>query len=184
MKLINRFSSTTLLVLISLTLSLFEGGCNALRPSRPVPAEENAPIFIAPTLIPQASPTPTVDVANPNDSQPENCFNQLTYLKDLTIPDGAVVTAGSTIEKKWQVKNSGTCNWNEKYTIKLIGGPDLGAANPQAIVPARGGTEAIIQITFTAPVEPGNYTSSWQAFDPEDQAFGDPFTIEINVSAP
>jgi len=94
------------------------------------------------------------------------------------------VTAGSNLDKQWRVKNGGTCNWNESYSIRLISGSDLGAANPQAIIPLRGGVEGVIRITFTAPNEVGNYTSSWQAYDPSGQAFGDFFSMEINVIAP
>jgi hypothetical protein len=84
----------------------------------------------------------------------------LSYLKDLTIPDGSVVKAGDSIQKQWQVRNDGTCNWNDQYTIRLISGSPLGASSPQGIVPARGGAEGIIQINFTAPAEAGNYTST------------------------
>lgn len=169
-----------LLVFALITLPLFEGGCSALRPSRPVPDQDQPPLFIAPTLIPIPTATPTTD---PN-AQPADCRNDLAYIKDLTIPDGAVVTAGSTIQKQWQVKNEGTCNWNSTYTIQLISGDNMGAASPQSIVPARGGAEGIITIAFIAPGQPGNYTSTWQAFDPSRQAFGDFFSIQVNVSAP
>ncbi len=60
----------------------------------------------------------------------------------------------------------------------------MGAASPQSIVPSRGGAEGIITIAFIAPSQPGNYTSTWQAFDPSGQAFGDFFSIQVNVSAP
>lgn len=163
-----------------LTLSLFEGGCVALRPVRALPSEDQAPLFIAPTLVPTSIPSPTVD---PNQ-QPENCTNKLTYLKDLSVPDGSVVNVGASVQKQWQVRNDGTCNWNETYTIRLIGGSALGAASPQSIVPARGGAEGVVQIAFIAPAEPGNYTSTWQAYDPSGNAFGDFFSIEINVAAP
>ncbi len=169
-----------LLIIALLTLPLFEGGCAALRPSRPVPDAEQPPLFIAPTLIPLPTTTPTQD----SNAQPADCTNNLSYLKDLTIPDGSVIQAGTTIQKQWQVKNSGSCNWNSTYTIQLISGEGMGAASPQSIVPARGGAEGIITIAFIAPDQAGNYTSTWQAFDPAGHAFGDFFSIQINVSAP
>lgn len=174
----------TLLIFAAITLSLIEGGCVSLRPELSVPTEDQAPLFIAPTLVPLSTATATPDATNPAEAQPANCTNQLSYLKDLTIPDGSVVKAGARVDKQWQVRNEGTCNWNETYSIQLISGSALGATSPQAIVPARGGAEGIIQIEFTAPGEPGNYTSTWQAFDPAGNSFGDFFSIEINVSAP
>lgn len=179
-----RILATISFVFLFATLSLLMGGCTALRPSRALPTADQSPVFIAPTMIPLVTAAATLDVTNPNDSQPANCTNQLTYVNDLTLPDGAVVTAGASLDKQWQVKNTGTCNWNENYTLQLFSGSALGVTSPQAIVPARGGTDGVIRIVFTAPSEPGNYTSSWQAFDPSGQAFGDFFSIEINVTAP
>ena len=169
------------LVIFAATLSLITGGCSGLHPLRSAESTQSSPLFIAPARA--DTPTPQqpaqTDAAN---AQPENCTNQLTFEKDLTIPDGAFVQPGSSLDKQWQVSNSGTCNWNDTYTIRLINGDLLGAVSPQALVPARGGAKTTIRILFTAPLEPGNYTSTWQAFDPQGQTFGDYFKIVINVS--
>jgi len=53
----------------------------------------------------------------------------------------------------------------------------------QALYPARSGSQAIIQLSFIAPNEPGTVRSAWQAYSPEGQAFGDPIYIEILVEA-
>lgn len=140
-------------------------------------------MYIPPTLVAVNYRTPTPDASNPLDSQVPGCTNQMSVVKDLTIPDGTYVKPGSSLDKQWDVKNSGTCNWNETYSIRLINGPDLGATSPQAITPLRSGVEGTIRVVFTAPNETGNYVSSWQAFDANGQAFGDSFWIEINVSS-
>jgi len=90
-------------------------------------------------------------------------------------------TPGSVIKKEWEVKNSGTCNWGSGYTIQLIGGPSLEAPSPQDLFPARNGTSLIIQMEFIAPDEPGNYRSAWQAYNPDNLAFGDSFYIDFVV---
>ncbi|HNB52989.1 MAG TPA: NBR1-Ig-like domain-containing protein, partial [Anaerolineales bacterium] len=110
-----------------------------------------------------------------------SCTNNLVYLEDLTLPDGTNVNPGETLDKRWQVKNDGTCNWESDYTLRLITGPDMGANPEQALYPARAGTEATLRILYTAPAESGIYRSAWQAFDPSGQAFGDPIFIEIVV---
>jgi hypothetical protein len=102
-------------------------------------------------------------------------------LEDLTIPDGAQVEAGSTLDKQWLVQNNGTCNWNETYRLKLIEGPELGAQVEQSLFPARSGAQATLQILFQAPADPGVYTSAWQAVDPAGNPFGDPVYIQIVV---
>jgi hypothetical protein len=108
----------------------------------------------------------------------------LRYLEDLTIPDGTIVAAGSELDKRWRVLNSGSCNWNESYSLQLIAGADLGAQQIQKLYPARAGAEVTLRIRFTAPVEPGVVRSVWQAFSPQGEAFGDPIFIEVFVETP
>jgi hypothetical protein len=172
-------------VLFSFLIFLFLAGCDVIGITRPVPAEEQPPLFIAPTY--QA----TTEVIDNNSSNLEgdktptaSCTDQLQWMYDLSIPDGSQVSPGAILEKQWQVKNTGTCNWDDKYTLRLTAGVDMGAASPQMLVPARGGSEAVIQIEFTAPVEQGRYRSAWQAYNPSGQPFGDPIFIEIVVTSP
>ncbi|NUM45641.1 MAG: hypothetical protein HUU38_13125 [Anaerolineales bacterium] len=148
-------------------------GCGTLMPT---PA-----VYVPPTLAaspePLQTPLPTSIPVSPTPS----CQNNLVYLEDLTLPDGTNVNPGETLDKRWQVENAGTCNWESGYTLRLITGPDLGAPPEQALYPARAGTEAALRILYTAPTESGIYRSAWQAFDPSGQAFGDPVFIEIVV---
>jgi len=158
-------------------------GC--LRPLQADPMEAEVPAFVPPTLIP---PTPTIEsiptqIENSEESLPDACIDNLTFIEDKSIPDGTEVTPGSVIEKIWEVTNSGTCNWGTGYTIRLIGGPELEAASPQDLFPARSGTSLTIQIDFIAPEEPGNYRSAWQAYNPSELAFGDSFYIDFVVKA-
>lgn len=127
-------------------------------------------------------PQPTAELPPAPTATPD-CINSLTYSSDLTVPDGSIVPPGSRLDKRWIVYNSGTCNWDRRYRIRLASGPDLGA-HELALFPARGGTELIIQIIFTAPSEPGAYHSVWQAHDPLGNPFGDPFYIDIVVENP
>jgi Ig-like domain from next to BRCA1 gene len=168
-------------IILAITLSLLAGGCAALRPVRSLAYSDTSPIFVAPTRMP--TPTPPKPTQSPNsvDSQPANCTNVLSFEKDLTIPDSSYVDPGSSLDKQWLVKNSGTCNWNDSYSLRMIEGDSLGATSPQPIVPARGGVETTIRILFTAPTEPGNYYSKWKAYDADGQPFGDFFEIVINV---
>ncbi|MBE0686182.1 MAG: hypothetical protein IH585_09290 [Anaerolineaceae bacterium] len=162
---------------------IFLTGC--LRPLQADPMEAEVPAFIPPTLIP---PTPTnepipTQIQNSEESLPDACIDNLTFIEDKSIPDGTAVAPGSVIEKGWEVKNSGTCNWGSGYTIRLIGGPALEAISPQDLFPARSGTSLTIQIDFIAPDQPGNYRSAWQAYNPSDLAFGDSFYIDFVVKA-
>jgi len=164
---------------VGVFLTILIAGCSALQPVRSAAAQSPA-YFVAPTPAP--TPTPVKPTQSSTEGQPANCTNVLSFESDLTVPDGTFVDPGSSLDKQWQVRNSGTCNWNSSYTLQKIDGDDLGVTGPQAIVPARSGSEATLRIVFTAPGTPGNYSSTWQAFDPEGQPFGDYFSIVINVA--
>lgn len=159
-----------------------------------VPDQADAPLFLPPTnpvqervvatlLSPQSQATPmTPQIILPTPTL--QCNASLSFLEDLTIPDGMVVQPGDRLDKRWLVENSGTCNWDRNYGLILISGPRMGAPREQALYPARSGSTAVIRILFTTPDEPGVYRSAWQARDPHGEVFGDPFFIEIVVSRP
>jgi len=171
-----------IIVIFSIGCLIVLPACN-LKPQRVAPGEIQGPPFVPPTIVPTSTPTKPPEKSsqgNPSSA----CTNQLTFKSDVTIPDGTVVVPGSTMDKRWEVENSGTCNWNADYHLKLIAGPALGAKTQQVLFPARSGSQATISVLFTAPNDPGKYRSAWQAFDPNGQAFGDAFYIEVVVAAP
>ena len=77
--------------------------------------------------------------------------------------------------------NSGSCNWNASYRLKLVGGDVMGATAEQALYPARAGTQVPLRIVFTAPLLAGIYQSAWQAYSPDGAPFGDAIYMTINV---
>lgn len=147
------------------------------------------PVFIPPTLAPTLSqPLPT-SISQPGQVEPSptpvmECTDLLSFNEDLTIPDGSETAPNASLDKRWSVRNAGTCNWGEGYSIRLIAGPEMGAEPKQALIPARAGSEAVIQINFIAPQEAGVYISAWQAFNPAGLPFGDQFFINIVVTSP
>lgn len=153
------------------------------------PNQPEAPIYRPPTLaappslllspspFEEADHTPTTIPSSPTPS----CTDNLTFLEDQTIPDGSIVQAGEILDKRWLVENSGTCNWNDRYRLKLMVGPDMGLDGEQALYPGRSGTQISIRLVFTAPDEPGAYRSAWQAYNNLNEPFGDPIFIDILV---
>lgn len=152
----------------------------SIPPAEPVTVTREA-AFLPPSPSQTPSPLP-LPVETILPTQTPDCENNLTFVEDLTVPDGSVILPGEPVDKRWKVANSGECNWDGRYTLRLIAGPEMGAETEQSLFPGRSGTEVTIQIHFIAPAEPGTYRSSWQAFDPDVQPFGDPITIDILVS--
>lgn len=137
-------------------------------------------LFIPPTSGPSSVLTSqSLPPAPP--TQQENCINQLRFKKDLTIPDGTEVIPGERVTKRWLIINEGSCNWDQSYSFQLISGLALGAGKIQLLYPARQRTQAVMEIIFTAPDNPGRYNSWWQAFDSEGKRFGDPVYMDITV---
>lgn len=165
-------------ILVILIISV--SGCD-ISPNHPAPGSAETGPFRPPTLAP--SPIPTVELVDtPTTQKPSiDCVNQLTFVSDITIPDRTAVEPGATLDKRWEVENTGSCNWDERYSIQLITGAEMGADPKQALYPARSESKAEIRIQFTVPDEPGPYRSAWQACSPDGQPFGDLFYIEVVV---
>jgi len=183
------FLSRVLFAVILTLFSLSAAACSPASTPTPFRPPTIPPSLIEPTLIIhptkqvviiQSTPLPTIlPTVNPQD-----CSDNLHFVDDVTIPDNSFVTYGASIDKQWLVENTGTCNWNSTYRLKHLGGAELGAPAEVMLYPARAGTQATLQIIFTAPFTDGVYESAWQASDPNGNPFGDPIYIRITVAAP
>lgn len=129
---------------------------------------------VTPFLVP--SDTPLAALSTPT----LNCTNDLLFIFDLTIPDESIVSPGTLLDKQWLVQNAGSCNWDERYRLRLVNGEALGAGE-QSLFPARTGSQVTLRIVFTAPPEAGIHISEWQAYDPDGNPFGDSFFMKIMV---
>jgi hypothetical protein len=89
--------------------------------------------------------------------QSGSCDNA-DFIDDITIPDGATVTAGSEFVKTWRFKNLGPCTWTTSYDLVFSRVSDSGSDGvfkkpapvdfPDTILP---GEEMDISVTLTAP---------------------------------
>ncbi len=166
-------------ILTLLLLALVASSC-VLPAPKPAPG---ATPFVPPTLVPTALPTVgTSDSGQAESTQAGPCVDGLTYLSDLTVPDGTEVAPKARIDKRWEVQNSGTCNWTGKYRLKLIDGEAMGVQPLQTLAQLKAGDKGMIRIMFTAPTDPGMYRSAWQAYNPDGVPFGDPVYIQIVVT--
>jgi hypothetical protein len=163
--------------LFGIFLLLTVTACETNKPSiSSTPTNLTAPVTqelpTAPPTLPTLPPQATATIA---------CTDNLSFIQDVTIPDNSVETPGKVLDKQWLVQNSGECNWDARYRLRLISGEALGASPEQALYPARAGSQANLRILFTAPQESGEYVSEWQAFDANGVPFGESFFIKIVV---
>ncbi len=133
--------------------------------------------------IPTASEL-VFEAGTPSPQPSPACTASLAFLEDITIPDGTTVNQGEILDKRWLVENNGSCNWDHRFSLRLIAGPNMATQTEYALFPARSGTQAEIRILFTAPQDPGAQRSAWQAYDPKGNLFGDPIFVEVVVINP
>lgn len=127
-----------------------------------------------PTASPTATPPPT----------PTVCVDNATFVADVTVPDGTVVTPGQRIDKVWRLRNSGNCRWGPGYSAGFVSGNQMGgpASVPLAETPP-GGT-ADVAVALIAPSTPGTYTGYWQLRNAAGVAFGTKFSVQVTVPSP
>lgn len=112
----------------------------------PVPATFTS---VPPTLALQPSATP-------------GCVMSAAFVADVTIPDGSDIAAGSQFVKTWRIRNSGTCDWGNRFTATFVEGNPLGGPSVVSIPPTDAGGTRDVSLTLQAPAQPGAYKGKWQ----------------------
>lgn len=203
-----------------LILLFFLGACNAATATPPLTATSALPAATSapPTAtLPVATKTPAVTLtAQPTGiaETPEaaaltltpgltatapisgtaaitdTCY-QLTWLADVTAPDGAVMQPGEIFLKVWEVQNTGTCAWDFSFFISYdygeqLSGPDIIPVQfyepgtslntvlgdptwSQRVWEVPPGEIVDIALLLRAPDEPGLYRGVWLISDLEDR---------------
>lgn len=154
-------------------------GCN-LSPQRSVAPTEEVAGFVLPTPEPTVTPTPR-PTPTPLPVE-ETCDAFVTFVTDVNFPDDTEVEPGSLIEKRWQVKNTGTCNWGPGYVWKLQEDSGIDVPETFDLFPARQGTTATISLTFIAPEAPGTYTVDYIPYGPDGLPIGQNIYVRFIVS--
>jgi hypothetical protein len=119
------------------------------------------------TLLPGLTPSPTV------------CTYNMSFVDDVTVPDGTEVVAGSRFDKTWRLRNNGCLPWPTGTQLVLIDGEPLGA--PASVgVPATG-LDATVDVTvpMIAPNQPGEHAGYWQLQAPGFGLLG--YTIYVKI---
>lgn len=146
-------------------------------PDVPVPGDP-----ISAPAIPAPSPTALQFATPPPAPTGGPCVNDADFVTDTTIPDGMRVEPGAPIDKRWRVRNSGTCDWGAGYALVRVSGPAMGSQDVSGLFPARAAAEIEVQLLLTAPTETGEYTTTWRLRDAEGELFGDALFINIVVA--
>lgn len=117
---------------------------------------------------------------------PPQCINHLTFIGDMTLPDGTSAVPGQPMQKIWRVRNTGTCTWNHTYSFRYVGGQVWPASeySMPMIVITPPGTEIDLVVWVVVPPDayyPYGQTvrGMFQMADPVGQPFGPRLFVEL-----
>lgn len=136
---------------------------------------------------PTGTPPPTVtSTPLPTTTRPGagvSLCDAASYVADVTVPDGTIVTAGSSFVKTWQLQNNGTCAWTTGYSLAFVGGDAMGGADSSVPGSVPAGGQSPLSVNLRAPETPGTYTGQWQMRNAQQQLFGNVITVVISVGS-
>jgi hypothetical protein len=131
----------------------------------PVPATATSIPPTSTSVPPTNTPVPTATAVSYCD--------WVTFVKDVTIPDGTQFAPGDTFTKVWRLKNRGTCTWTSDYMLVFTGGEQMGSTTavrlPGTVAP---GQTVDVSVTLTAPDKRGHFVGYWMLRNPSGVLFG------------
>src|SRR5512138_20831 len=158
----------------------------ALTPPTPVPSQTAAPTATvlatgATSAVPNTGATVPAGTSVTTGGAAQVC-NNATYVSDVTIPDGTVMTPGQNFVKTWSLKNAGTCPWTTAYKLVFVSGEAMGGTSAPLTAAVAAGQTANVSLALVAPTLGGAYTGQWRLQDASGTYFGDVITVVITVS--
>lgn len=190
-------SLAKIIALMLLSFSLAACSLSAAEPTAtpsPEPSATQTLATIAPTNTPTntptvtPSPTATRTVSSGGQSGGQTvCNYNLSFVADISLPDGTQVFTGSTVTKTWRVRNSGNCNWAGGFTFRQVDGDAMSATTINSPTVAVGQT-VDISVTLNVGTNISAYTrlerANFRMYDNAGRAFGDTLYAELAIIAP
>jgi hypothetical protein len=150
-----------------------------------------APTQYAPTpFVVTATPVPPTSTpvrpANTAIPTAASYCDWVSFIKDVSIPDGSKLYPGEVFTKTWRLQNRGTCTWTPGYMLVFTGGESMGSTTAMGLPAYVDPGQAVdISVTLTAPDDPGLHTGYWMLRNSAGVLFGtgwsadEPFYVTI-----
>jgi len=113
---------------------------------------------IPPTDSPTADPSIT---GTPKASSPTSCRDSAILVEDVTYPDNAIVKAGETFTKTWQLQNVGNCTWTG-YTVAFVNGDRMNSPDSVPVPETEKGKPVDVSVDLIGPSENGTYRGNFE----------------------
>ncbi|HLO34014.1 MAG TPA: NBR1-Ig-like domain-containing protein [Anaerolineales bacterium] len=127
----------------------------------------------APTFTPvPATATPVPPTRTPVPTAVSYC-DWAMFIRDVTIPDGTILSPGEVFTKTWRLQNRGTCQWTPDYMLVYTGGDPMGSTTAVRLPGYVGPGQTVdVSVTLTGPASAGSYTGYWMLRNPSGALFG------------
>jgi hypothetical protein len=119
---------------------------------------QQAPLATPTLSIPTATPVPPTKTPVPTAV---SYCDWAAFVKDVSIPDGTLLSPGEVFTKTWRLKNVGTCSWTPDYDVVFYGGAQMSGTTMQVPGYVAPGQYVDVSVTFTAPSAAGHYEGFW-----------------------
>jgi hypothetical protein len=113
------------------------------------------------------------------------------FVRDVTYPDGSVLSRGEDFTKTWRLKNNGTCSWTTSYRLVFVSGEEMnGPASIPLSVNVPPGNTVDLSVNLEAPSNDGKYRGYWKLRNSSNALFGigtqadTAFWVDIKVAGP
>ncbi|HVO69626.1 MAG TPA: NBR1-Ig-like domain-containing protein [Aggregatilineaceae bacterium] len=98
--------------------------------------------------------------------QPAVQLSELSWVADVTVPDGTVMQPGEAFVKTWRIRNTGTTAFGTGHTLAFFGDDKMDGPDSIPLPHARPGDVVDVTLMLTAPASPGLHKSTWKGRDP------------------
>lgn len=127
-----------------------------------------------------ATPTGTFYTATPNPSTLSYGCNNLVLIRSYTEPEGPF-KPGQEFTQKWQVANTGTCDWLYLYNLQFVSGERMGGNGGRLSNKIEPGKWTTLEVQLDAPNSAGTYTANWRFAHADGTYFGSVLPVSIKV---
>ena len=125
---------------------------------------------------------PTITSAVVLNTQAASVCMNSAFIADVTYTDGTVVQDNANLAKVWSIQNTGTCTWDDGFSLQPITGDAKGSwVIDQTSEFVEPGEIVEIRIDVKTPSKGGEWGGCWRMRGDSGQFFGTPLCLLVVV---
>jgi hypothetical protein len=105
------------------------------------------------------------------------------FIADITYPDGSVVEDNVKISKRWSIQNTGTCTWDDGFSLQPVTGDAKGTwvIDEKVYKKVEPGEVREVEIDILTPKKGGEWGGCWRMQGDNGQYFGTFLCLKVTV---